>query len=133
MLYDELINNGETDLPEKPPVEDEPTSDIPLVNEFKKKFDYLSIDELEDFYNQALNTYLDLAYPFDQTIIDIPKDRPRALQWVHDCMKEIIDRNGITATSYKENGLSFTWSTDMVSDVLRKRIIPLAAVRGVRK
>lgn len=134
--YSELFkefepDNGEGDEIETP--EEESVSEITLVNEFKSKFDYLTIDEIEDIYNRALYTYLDLAYPLHYGITEIPEDRPRAIWWVKDCMKEIIDRNGITATSYKENGLSITWSTDMVSDVLRRRIVPLAAVRGTRK
>lgn len=98
--------------------------------EFKMKYDYLSDDEVDDIYNRALYTYLDLAFPYHYGIKEIPSDRPRAIYWVRDCMKEIIDRNGISAISYKENGLSYTWSTDMVSDILRARVIPLAAVRG---
>lgn len=101
--------------------------------EFRIKYDYLSEDEIDDIYNQALNTYLDLAFPFNYDITDIPKERPRAIYWIKDCMKEIIDRNGITATSYSENGLSYHWSTDMVSDILRARIVPLAAVRGNKR
>lgn len=101
--------------------------------EFKIKYDYLCDDEIDDIYNQALNTYLDLAFPFNYELTEIPEDRPRAIYWIKDCMKEIIDRNGITATSYSENGLSYHWSTDMVSDILRARVIPQAVVRGSKK
>ena len=118
-------NEGETEDPE------ESTSEIPIVNEFKKEFDYLSLAEIEGIYSRALNTYLDLAFPFNYDIVDIPKDRPRAAQWVKDCMREIVDRNGISALSYKENGLSYTWSTDMVSNALRQRVIPLAGVGSI--
>lgn len=111
----------------------EPKSDIDIVNQFREKYNYLSLTEAEDIYYQAYNTYLDLAFPFNYDITEIPEDRPRAIYWVKDCMKEIIDRNGITATSYSENGLSYTWSTDMVSDILRARVIPLAVVRGSKK
>lgn len=101
--------------------------------EFREKYDYLSYEEVDDIYNQALNTYLDLTFPFNYSITDIPADRPRAIYWIKDCMKEIIDRNGITATSYKENGLSITWSTDMVSNILRARIIPVVGFRSYKR
>lgn len=101
--------------------------------EFAMKYDYLSADEIDDIYNQALNTYLDLAFPLHYDITAIPASRPRAYQWVKDCMNEIVERNGVTATSYSENGLSYTWSTDMVSDVLRRRIgAPLGRVGGTK-
>ena len=104
-----------------------------VKTEFMEKYDYLSYSEVDDIYERAKNTYLDLAFPFHLQITEIPEDRPRAIYWIKDCMKEIIDRNGITATSYSENGLSYHWSTDMVSDILRARVIPLAVTRGKRK
>lgn len=100
--------------------------------DFLLKYPYL-FDELDDIYERAKNTYLDIAFPFRYDITDIPSNRPRAIYWIKDCMQEIIDRNGITATSYAENGISLTWSTDMLSDVLRTRIVPMAVVRGARK
>lgn len=141
---DDLIKNiDDNDIDEPIESEDEPIvpetpeeaekSEIEVVNDFIKKYSYLTVSEAEDIYNQALNTYLDLAFPFNYDIVEIPEDRPRAIYWIKDCMKEIIDRNGITATSYSENGLSYHWSTDMVSDILRARVIPLAVVRGGKK
>lgn len=131
---DNPIGGEEVEEPTEPETpEEEEKSEIEVVNDFIKKYPYLTVSETEDIYNQALNTYLDLAYPFNYDIVEIPEDRPRAIYWIKDCMKEIIDRNGITATSYKENGLSYTWSTDMVSDILRARVIPLAVVRGNKK
>lgn len=100
---------------------------------YQKKYDYMSLEEVEEIYERAYYTYLDLAFPFNYEVVEIPDNRPRAMAWVKDCMQEIIDRNGITATSYSENGLSYTWSTDMVSETLRSRVIPLAVVRGKRK
>lgn len=126
-------NEGGEEEPTPPEVPEEPKSEIEVVNQFLEKYDYLSVSDAEDIYYQAYNTYLDLAFPLHYEITEIPEDRPRAIYWVKDCMKEIIDRNGITATSYKENGLSITWSTDMVSDILRARIVPLAVVRGSKK
>lgn len=113
--------------------EEEKRSEIDIVNDFIKKYDYMEIEELEDIYDTAVNTYLDLTYPFKQDITEIPVDvRPRAKRWVKDCMREIIDRSGITATSYSENGVSITWSTDMVSDALRRRIVPCVGVVRAR-
>lgn len=126
-LTEDKLGNGEMLVPP------EEKSEIEVVNSFLKKYDYLTVDEAEDIYYQAKNTYLDLAFPFNYDIVDIPVDRPRAIYWIKDCMKEIIDRNGITATSYSENGLSYHWSTDMVSDILRGRIVPQAVVRGSRR
>lgn len=91
-------------------------------------------EELDWVYSQAYNTYLDKVFPLHYEIVEIPDNRPRAISWVKECAKEVIDRNGITATSYAENGVSWHWSTDMVSDYLLSRLPPpMVAVRGRKR
>ena len=88
--------------------------------------------EIEDFYKKALYSYLDLTFPLHYEITEIPASRPRAYYWVERLMEEIFEKNGITATSYAENGVSITWSTDMVSDILRSEIVRMARVGGTK-
>lgn len=106
-----------------------------VMAEFKIKHHDIPFEdyEVEDIYNKALTSYLDWAFPLHYHITEIPASRPRAYQWVKECMDEILDRNGINALSYSENGLSYTWSSDMVSEGLRSRIgAPLGRVGGTK-
>ena len=94
--------------------------------EFSKEYDYLTDDEIDNLCQKALGIYLDLSYPFDQSVETIPETRPRAVQWVHDCMQEILERNGTNAKSYSENGLSIMFDSSMISNGLRNRLTSLA-------
>lgn len=96
---------------------------------FRKKYDYLNANEIDITYQTAIQTYLDIAFPFDASITKIPEDRPRAYAWVYDCMCEIIEKSGCSSmTSYSENGLSISWDSTGVSKGLKKRITPRAGV-----
>jgi hypothetical protein len=102
-----------------------------VITSIKSIIPNMSDEDYDWVYNQAYFTYLDYVFPYQYDIIDIPDTRPRAIWWVKQCAKEILDRNGVTARSYSENGLSYTWSTDMVSEALLRRLPPpMVAVRG---
>ena len=84
-----------------------------MKDEFKNEHDYLSEDEVDRLYNKALGIYLDISFPYAQEI-------------VRDCMQEILERNGVNARSYSENGLSIVYDATMISNGLRARLVPLA-------
>lgn len=95
-----------------------------VIEAFGKAYPYLQDTEVSAMYNKALNTYLDLAFPFDTTIIDVPKSRPRAYQWIYDCMVEILERDGASSfVGYSENGLSMSWDSTQISNGLLNRIV----------
>lgn len=91
---------------------------------FGEKYDYLSEEDILLIYGKAVGAYLDIAFPFSHEIACIPKSRPRAWQWVFDCMEEIAAREGVSGlTSYSENGLSMTWDSSQISSDLKGRIV----------
>jgi len=98
---------------------------ITMKADFKTEYSYLSIDEVERLYQKALGFYCDIAYPFDHTIVLIPETRPRAVQWVRDCMVEILERNGCSSlVAYSENGMSMDFGVSEISAGLRSRLVP---------
>ncbi len=105
-------------------------SEAAVKAKFREKYPYVSEGEIDKIYNTALGTYLDLSYPFEESLIEVPATKPRAYIWIRDCMDEIMERNGITATSYSENGLSYEWDNEMISDILRRRLIGKAKIIG---
>ena len=107
------------------------TSRLEVLSRFKNKYDYLSSTEIDALYDVAKTTYLDLAFPFEQDITDVPSDRPRAYTWIYDCMGEILERSGCSSmTSYSENGLSISWDRTGVSNGLLSRVTPKVGVFG---
>lgn len=95
-----------------------------VISTFMASYKYLDRSEAEIMYQKALGAYLDLAFPFQQNVVDVPSDRPRAYQWIYDCMVEILERDGAsTLTGYSENGLSMTWDSSQISDGLRRRVV----------
>ena len=96
---------------------------------FRTKYGYLTSTEVNAVYDTALNTYLEMAFPFEPTLTTIPADRPRAWTWVYDCMNEIMERSGCSSmTEYSENGLSIKWDRAGISKGLLSRITPKVGV-----
>ena len=105
------------------------TSEYEVKAAFQTQYDYLGCTEIEQIYATALNTYLDLAFPLQHDVVNVPVNRPRAWQWIYDCMVEILERSGCSSmTAYSENGLSISWDNTGLSNSLRGRIIPMVGV-----
>lgn len=95
-----------------------------VIESFKVAYPYLQEEEYKVIYGRALVAYLDLAFPYDTNLVEVPKSRPRAYQWIYDCMVEIIERDGASSlTGYSENGLSMSWDSSQISSGLRSRIV----------
>lgn len=100
-----------------------------VISAFVQKYSYLEYDEVLDIYSSALCTYIDLTYPFEPNMFEVPENNPRIYQWIYDCMNEIVERNGVSSlTAYSENGMSWTWDSSGISEGLRKRIVPKCGV-----
>ena len=106
----------------------DPPSDIPCVIKLKKKFPEVEWWVLTDAYEKAKTTLLDLVFPFNFKVVEIPEDMPRLERWVYDCAVEILAINniadGMPLTMYKENGITMEWDSSMMSASLRERIPP---------
>lgn len=96
---------------------------------FEQAYGFVSPEDTDVLYSIAEKTYLDRAFPFSPEITHIPENRPRAYDWVYECMREIAEKSGCSSmTHYSENGISITWDKSGVSQGLLNRVIPQAAV-----
>lgn len=79
---------------------------------------------------KAKNRYLNLVYPFDRTITELPDDRAR--EWQTNCAIELYKLDGDeNLTSYSENGLNETYGKAGLSEGLLSELPPAKA--GVPK
>lgn len=79
---------------------------------------------------RAKNRYLNLVYPFDKDITELPDDR--AKNWQTDCAIELYNLDGDeNLTSYSENGLSESYGKAGLSEGLLSQLPPAKA--GVPK
>ena len=79
---------------------------------------------------KAKNRYLNLVYPFDRDITELPDDRAR--EWQTSCAIELYNLDGDeNLTSYSENGLSETYARAGLSQDLLSELPPPKA--GVPK
>ena len=96
-----------------------------LISEVKSKYDYLENKEVERFVNKAKAIAIDQLYPNDLSINYLTFDwtNPRFDMWLLDCVDELIERAGISSvTSYRENGISWTFDRAGVSQALLDRL-----------
>lgn len=79
---------------------------------------------------RAKNRYLNLVYPFDRDITELPDDRAR--EWQTSCAIELYNLDGDeNLTSYSENGLSESYGKAGLSEGLLSQLPPAKA--GVPK
>lgn len=99
--------------------------------QIKRKYNYLSYEEISTCYNLALGDFARLTYPstnnrpsVDEIVIDFYTS-----QWIYARMLDILDRAGGTSvTAYKENGISFTYAASYIDPSLVAQIMPKASV-----
>ena len=98
---------------------------------FHERYDYFSPTELEFCYNTALKDFVLLSYPFKSSRPPIEKLKLDFYdeQWVLDRMEDIISREGANhVTSYRENGISFTFASSYIDPQLVSQITPKVGV-----
>lgn len=102
-----------------------------LIEIIKKQYGY-EVDPVEaDFlWDSAKLLYLQLRYPFDMTISEVPeKEKARAEMLIVKLVFDYLERKGLTsAVSYHENGITQTFDGAGVSRYLKKMIVPTASV-----
>jgi hypothetical protein len=96
-----------------------------LKVEVKSKYEHLADREVDLFINKAKAIAIDQLYPNDLSINYLTFDwtNPRFDMWLLDCVDELVERVGISSvTSYKENGMSWTFDRAGVSQALLDRL-----------
>mgnify|MGYP003316036816 CR=1 FL=1 len=92
----------------------------------KQKYSYLEDSEIDLLINKAKAIAIDQLYPTDLSINYLSfewEKNPRFDMWLVDCVDELIERMGISSvTSYRENGISWTFDRAGVSQALLDRI-----------
>ena len=87
-------------------------------------------DTFKRMLKKAKNRYLNLVYPFDKDITELPDDR--AKEWQTSCAIELYKLEGEeNLTSYSENGLSESYGKAGLSEGLLSELPPAKA--GVPK
>lgn len=75
------------------------------------------------YLKRAKNRYLNLVYPFDKNITELPDDR--AKEWQTNCAIELYKLGGDeNIIAYSENGLSESYSKAGLSDGLLSQLPP---------
>lgn len=93
--------------------------------DIRTKYSHLSDRDVELFVNKAKAIAIDQLYPNDLSINYLTFDwtNPRFDMWLLDCVDELVERVGISSvTSYKENGMSWTFDRAGVSQALLDRL-----------
>lgn len=89
------------------------------------KYSHLSDCEIDLFINKAKAIAIDQLYPTDLSInyLNFDWNNPRFEMWLIDCVDELVERVGISSvTSYRENGMSWTFDRAGVSQALLDRL-----------
>ena len=95
-----------------------------VKNSIAMKFPHLSMTDVDEIYEMALNDYLRIVYPFDKSIVAIPVGHERDYSWVKARMIDIVERSGCSsAKAYSENGLSISFSSAYITDELRRQLV----------
>lgn len=98
-----------------------------MKTDFKKKYSYLTEEQVDDLYNCSLNLYLSLSFPLDRSITKIPEEYARDVGIVRQIMTETLERDGLSSvTAYSENGMSFSFDNAHISKQLLSTITPKA-------
>ena len=87
-------------------------------------------EKFKKMLKKAKNRYLNLVYPYNREITELPDDR--AKDWQTDCAIELYKLDGDeNSTSYSENGLSESYGKAGLSEGLLSQLPPAKA--GVPK
>lgn len=96
-----------------------------LVRIVNKKYNYMEVDDVRLLLNKAKSLAVEQLYPNDLSVnyLNFDFDNPRFDMWLLDCVDELVERAGISSvTSYKENGMSWTFDRAGVSQALLDRL-----------
>lgn len=91
----------------------------------------LTDEEVQSCFDWALTDYVLYRYPSTNNRPPIEKLEIDfyIAQWIAKRMDDIISRFGFVGlSSYRENGVSFTWSSSYIDPVLTAQIMPTGSV-----
>lgn len=96
------------------------------ISYYKRKYSYMSFEDIELLYDMALDIFMNTKYPFrydiDDTLISI--ENKKHTTWCLRCMQEMIDKMGISnLIGYSENGVSLTFDKTGISQSLLDEIV----------
>lgn len=98
---------------------------VNVLDTLINKYSYMEEEDVELFLKKAKAIAIDQLYPNDLSINYLTFDwtNPRFDMWLLDCVDELVERVGISSvTSYRENGMSWTFDRAGVSQALLDRL-----------
>lgn len=98
---------------------------VDVLETLLTKYSYMQEEDVELFLTKAKAIAIDQLYPNDLSINYLTFDwtNPRFDMWLLDCVDELVERVGISSvTSYRENGMSWTFDRAGVSQALLDRL-----------
>lgn len=98
---------------------------VDVLDTLTTKYSYMDEEEVELLLTKAKAIAIDQLYPNDLSINYLTFDwtNPRFDMWLLDCVDELVERMGISSvTSYRENGMSWTFDRAGVSQALLDRL-----------
>jgi hypothetical protein len=102
-----------------------------IKSSLQQKYDYISSEDIEMCFDMALHDFIRLSYPSANkrpNAEDITLDFLTS-QWIIARMEDILSREGgANVTSYKENGMSFTYASSNIDPFLASQIMPKGRV-----
>lgn len=92
-----------------------------VKNSIARQWNWLEQDEIEECFDYAVFNYLAIKYPSDNN-----RPTPQELKydfftcnWLSMRMKDILERaGGLSATAYKENGISISYGSSSIDPML---------------
>lgn len=102
-----------------------------IKSSLSQRYDYLNEEDIDGCYNMALHDFIRLSYP---SVNNRPNAEDIVLdfltsQWIIARMEDILSRAGGTnVTSYKENGMSYTYASSNIDPFLASQIMPKGRV-----
>lgn len=101
------------------------------LNYFKRKYPYIEDDDLDIMEDTAKEILIHLLFKSTYNVSENQKEvaYERNKYWIMRCMQEMIERSGMTsAISYRENGLSISYSREQLSQALIDEIVPITLI-----
>lgn len=98
---------------------------VDILDVLTTKYSYMNEEDVELFLIKAKAIAVEQLYPNDLSINYLTFDwtNPRFDIWLMDCVDELIERVGLSSvTSYRENGMSWTFDRAGVSQALLDRL-----------
>lgn len=98
---------------------------VDVLDVLTTKYSYMNEEDVELFLIKAKAIAVEQLYPNDLSINYLTFDwtNPRFDIWLMDCVDELVERVGISSvTSYRENGMSWTFDRAGVSQALLDRL-----------